>query len=222
MKIKLLALILFFSGATRAQKLNISWKRMGDLAFYSDENDFNFYSGENDLYDQSLWDVFNIYIEKPLKSDYFTIGLDLSYGNYHQVLSDKYDYLGDSKQFYDRSVAIGLSGRAYTKPFVIRGFAEATVYGNFIRVHQPVVIKHSFGSYDRIIHNDQLAASGSLALGISLGGDRFRYEPYFQFGWISELGEKRAGTVMVSSIGVVKNSDRESFFFTPFAVKVLF
>ncbi len=94
MNLKAVLLIIFVLGGLglKSQKVNVGWKRIGDATLY-----FN----EGNRYEYNPLQLFNIYLEKPLRSPHFSLGLDLSYGNYTPNLPDQYDYLGTNKQFYD-------------------------------------------------------------------------------------------------------------------------
>ena len=193
------------------QDLNISWKRVADLAVYVYE--------DGTKLERAPFAVFDFYLEKPLKSPNYSLGLDLAYANYHPKLNYEYNYLGDRKQFYDRSFSVGLVGRAYTRPRVFRWFGEISVYGNYLHIKQPVVIEHSYGTYERIIDNEKVLISGSIAVGFSLGGKRLRWEPYVQWGVMPTVSDKRADILAISSIGMVRSN--HSYIIAPAVIKVM-
>lgn len=199
------------SGQVAGQELYLSWKRMVDITLYRHD--------DPDRIARRAFATFNLFVERPLENKRFSVGIDLAYSNYNPALGMEYDYLGSHKQFYDRSFSVGAVGRFYTLPKTFRMFMEAAVYGNYIRIHQPVVIKHSYGTYHRIIDSKEVLVSGSLAIGFSVGNKRIRWEPYSQWGIMPEIENKRAGLVAVSSIGMVKNS--HSWLMTPLVLKVM-
>ncbi len=206
-----ISLFVFISTNLKAQELYISWKRIADLAGYV-------YEDGNKL-ERARFAVFNFCIEKPLKSSNYSLGLDLAYANYHPRLNYKYNYLGDRKQFHDRSFSVGVLGRAYTRPRVFRLFGEVAVYGNYLHIKQPVVIEHSYGTYERIIDNEKVLISGSIAVGFSLGNKRFRWEPYVQWGVMPSVSDKRAGLLAISSIGMVRSN--HSYIIAPAVLKIM-
>ncbi len=193
------------------QELYLSWKRIADGAAYVYE--------DGTKLERAPFAVFDFYVEKPLKSPNYSLGLDLAYANYHPKLNYKYNYLGDRKQFYDRSFSIGVVGRAYSRPRAFRLFGEVALYGNYLHIKQPVVIEHSYGTYERIIDNEKLLLSGSIAVGFSLGGRRLRWEPYIQWGIMPTVSDKRADILAISSIGMVRSN--HSYFIAPAVLKVM-
>lgn len=148
--------------------------------------------------------LLDLYIEKPMSTTNFSVGLEAIYANYHPDLDDtRYDIL-NRKGFHDRSYALGIIGRWYTKPHSFRFFAEVGLHANYVHIKEPVVIEHYYGTYIHIIENRQSAISGTLAIGFSIGSKLVRWEPYIQYGVISDIYQSKGGVALIGSVGRIE------------------
>lgn len=201
----LILFLVFVSFEVCAQQLHFSWKRPVL------PQDF-LYGGYH------LFQVLDFYVEKPLKNPKLSVGLEVVYADYHTGLKNTYQHLGKRGDFYERSFSTGLIGRYYTKPRVWRFYLEGGIHGNFLHSRQPVVINYYYGTYERIHDNRQFVMSATIAVGFSLGNNRLRYEPYFQYGVIGDIEKMKDGEYLTGSVGKVKPN--QGIIICPVAIKV--
>lgn len=202
--------MLFPCSTGYSQSINISWKRPVHYQDYFYEN-----------YDPGPFHVIDLYVEKPLKSEYFSVGAEVIYANYRPNLVGVYEEYFSKDDYYDRSIALGINARVYTLPFKIRGFVELGLQGNYLWMRQPIVIPHAFGAYTEVITHEQFAMSATLATGFSLGGPRVKWEPYIQYGMIDPMKEMWREQYMTGSVGRVRKNSNEGWIISPVVIKVL-
>lgn len=191
-----------------AQGLEISWKRISGMHLY------NFYESRPFL------DLTHISLERPFKDKRFSAGVDLIFSNYRPELPDYYRQHLDEERFYDRTAAIGIFGRIYTRPARFRLFLQGAVYGNYLHVHQPIVIRYAYGVYSEIIDYKDFIASGALSLGFSVTAERVSYEPYIQLGFSEVPERKRGDRVIVGSVGNLMHDENWTAIIVPLCLKV--
>ncbi len=200
-----------------SQGVNIGWRRMLDLSI----DPARIESGHYGYYPFQMIDIL---VEKPLKNEWISVGGEFCFGNYHPYRSSVSVLHGKEKDYYDRSYAVGAFVRVYTRPRVFRLFAQLTSFANYIRIHQPIEIKHDFGVYLSTVDHEQWVFSQTLAVGFSLGAKRLRWEPYFQGGIVSPISKQWRNNFVLGSIGTLDFSSGKQWESTiivvPLAIKV--
>lgn len=110
-------LLLGFTSAGQ-NNLNLSWKRPVS------PQDFLYLD-----YEPRLFQALDFYLERPLRREQFSVGVEVIYAKYHRYMHDHPKNLGGKNDFYDKSFSVGAIGRAYTKPRVWRFYAELGLHG---------------------------------------------------------------------------------------------
>lgn len=213
----MLCFIFLLPDEALSQDINIAWRRMLDWSI----DPVRIESGH---YDYRPFQMIDILVEKPLENEWLSVGGEFCYGNYHPYRSSVSVLYGKEKDYYDRSYALGVFARVYTRPRVFRLFAQLTPFVNYIQIHQPIEIKHDFGVYLGTVDHEQWVFSQTLAVGFSLGGKRLRWEPYFQGGIASPISESWRGSFVLASTGALNISGtsqwESTFIVVPLAIKI--
>ncbi len=129
------------------------------------------------------------------------MGTELAFSNYRLSYARQPKAIDLGGDFYDRSLALGFFGRAYTKPATFRLFVQATVFGDCFWVRQPVFIDHAYGTHQYVINHREVLINGALALGFSIGDEYLRLEPYIQLGFSAMPDEYWGNEAILASMG---------------------
>ncbi len=180
------------------------------------------YGGEDYYQKHILGDVFHLAGERSM-DDWWSVGVECMYSNYHLVLPAKYDFLGSVDQFYDHSLAYGLYGRVYIgNDSRLKVFIEAGLQSNHTWINQPVVVKHYYGRYTEILQEQDWLLSETLAHGASLGSAVIRYEPYVRLTFSGEPAVMRGEKFMLASAGTLEQGGNDNWLIVPLSFRFMF